>query len=99
MDGLELSCELAKQMLSQLRYTPTKETVFVLKHFSVDRISVHSLETVKHRKCRSYCVFDSFSLLYPALAGRAYFWRAYGISSSRSRAFPLRNQGRSMRCM
>jgi hypothetical protein len=71
--GLELSCEPAKQMLSQLRYTLTKETVFMLKHFNVDRISVHSLETVKHRKCRSYCAFDSFSLPYPALAGRAHF--------------------------
>ena len=30
---------LAKQVLSQLSYTPTKETTFILKHFRLPRIA------------------------------------------------------------
>jgi len=34
---------LAKQVLSQLSYTPTKEATFILKHFRVHRILVYFL--------------------------------------------------------
>ena len=34
---------LAKQVLSQLSYTPTRETTFILKHFRARRIFVHAL--------------------------------------------------------
>jgi hypothetical protein len=39
MEGLELLRKLAKQVLSQLSYTPTKETTFILNHFRVHRIA------------------------------------------------------------
>jgi hypothetical protein len=33
-EGLERSRRLAKQVLSQLSYTPTREATLILKHFS-----------------------------------------------------------------
>jgi hypothetical protein len=33
MEALERIIVLAKQVLSQLSYTPTKELLFILKHF------------------------------------------------------------------
>ena len=37
IEGLELSRELAKQVLSQLSYTPTFEAHLILKHFPARR--------------------------------------------------------------
>ncbi len=39
IEGLELSRRLAKQVLSQLSYTPTRETTSILKHFPLPRIA------------------------------------------------------------
>jgi len=35
IEELELSRELAKQVFSQLSYTPTEELLFILKHSSI----------------------------------------------------------------
>jgi hypothetical protein len=37
MEGLERGLVLAKQVLSQLSYTPTREATLILKHFPAFR--------------------------------------------------------------
>jgi hypothetical protein len=40
MEGLERGLVLAKQVLSQLSYTPTREVTLILKHFPPFRIPI-----------------------------------------------------------
>ena len=89
---------LARRVLSQLSYTPTKETTFILKHFRVHRIFVHVLRSASAESAAP-TVHAIPSSLSRTLVRSAEFPHHYGVLSSRRSALPLRNQGRSMRCM
>jgi hypothetical protein len=89
---------LAKQVLSQLSYTPTKAATLILKHFRVHRIFAHVLRSLSVES-PAPTVHTIPSSLFPTLVRPAEFPYHYGVLSSRRSALPLRNQGRSMRCM